>query len=466
MKDGNHESKIHIVGIGGAGMSAIAKILFEKGYQVSGSDIKESRYTLNLRKLGISVFIGHNPGNVKDADLVVYSTAIPTNNCELKEARKIGTPVLHRSEIIGDLTKDRDVIAITGTHGKTTTTSLASHTFLNSGINAGFLVGGELNDIGTNASCGKGKYFIVEADESDKTFLFLNPKYALVTNLEDDHLENYGNFELLKESFKKFIDGVSDTVFLCNDDRNLRGDLKPEKSSKIVTYGFNRNSDFKIFDLTFTDFGLDFKILDRKRDETVRILLPLKGKHNASNAAGVYALSRTLGIEKESIKEAFLSFLGVSRRFELKASFEDVDIIDDYAHHPTEIKVTIEAAKNSGYGRVIVVFQPHRYTRVDALLDSFSESFESADVIVATDIYSAGEKPIPGVTGQRVFEKIAEKNLKKPLAYIPRNIDIPRYVRRISRPGDAILFLGAGDVTITAKQTVRQFLEDKKEINL
>lgn len=449
--------EVHIIGIGGAGMSAIARVLLEQGYSVTGSDIKESRYIENLRELGARIFIGHRAENIGNPDLVVYSTAIRKDNVEIITAKERGIPVIHRSEMLYHLTNGKKTIAVTGTHGKTTTTSLAAFMLSVAGLKPGFIIGGELNEIGTNAQHGEGPYFIIEADESDGSFLYLKPHISIITNLEVEHLDYYGTFERLCQSFKKFAQKTRNTCIFCADDERLLSFFKDadKKEKKLISYGFSSKADIRAENYECDGRGGKFVIRDGIFGNKLVAYTQLKGKHNVQNALSVYALGKVLSIDEEKILKAIEKFPGVRRRFEFKGIVDGIAIIDDYAHHPTEIKATIEAAKSLNHSRLIAVFQPHRYTRVAHLYKEFPQAFENADVIVTTQIYSAGEDPLPGVSGQWLFEMIADKNLRKKLAYIPRIIDIPEYIKHISKPGDLVLFLGAGDITLVSSETVK-----------
>lgn len=454
--------RIHIVGIGGAGMSAIARVLLEQGYSVSGSDIKESRYIENLREMGARIFIGHKAENIEDSKLVVYSTAIGKKNVEIVASQKNGIPVIHRSEMLYYLTGGKKTIAITGTHGKTTTTSLAAFLLSVAGLKPAFIIGGELNEIGTNAQYGEGQYFVIEADESDGSFLYLKPYISIITNLESEHLDYYGSFEKLSESFKEFIEKTGDTCIFCADDAKVlyfceqaTGGIK-----RLISYGFSPQALIRAEEYRCDNNGGEFLIYDGLRGKKIKLRTHLKGKHNIQNALSIYALGVVLSIKDKKILKAIEEFPGVRRRFELKGRVNDITVIDDYAHHPTEIRATVDAARSLHHSRLIVVFQPHRYSRVANLYREFLNAFEDADVIVATQIYGAGEEPFPGVSGQWLFEMVANKNIRKKLAYIPRLIEIPEYIRNIARSGDVVLFLGAGDITLVSSETVKT-LESK-----
>lgn len=449
--------KVHIIGIGGAGMSAIAIVFHESGYEVSGSDIKHSRYIDFVVSRGIPVAIGHRPENVEGKDLVVYSTAIPKNNPELQRARELGIKTLHRSDALAYLTAQKTLIAVTGSHGKTTTTSLIAHVLRRSGIDAGFIVGGEVNDYGSNAFSGSSDFFVLEADESDGTFLKLNPSYSVFTNIEPEHLDFFGSEKAMLAAAKEFIARTSCSAFVCADDERLFK-IAGELLDKVVFYGFHRGN-YKIayFDTGFN--GSSFRLITPDGDE-LEFSLKLKGRHNILNAAATVALALELNLEYENVRKALADFNGVGRRLQLLSSIRGIAIFDDYAHHPTEIASVLESLKKSGFKRIVAVFQPHRYSRTLHLLSEFPASFKDADVIVATEIYAAGEDPIPGITGKYLFEQIAAFNREKELAFIPRLIDLPRFICEIAKPGDAVVFLGAGDITLAAHETARLLQKD------
>lgn len=452
----NAKNKAHIIGIGGAGMSAIAILLQAMGYEVQGSDLKKSRYVEMLEGRGIKVFIGHDAKNLGDSNLVIHSTAIPQTNVELVEARKRGVKVLHRSEALKIITEKRKVIAVTGTHGKTTTTSLITHCLKCAGYDPGFLVGGELNDYGSNAEHGSSELFVIEADESDGSFLKFETDYAVVTNLEEEHLDYYKTEENLNEAVKKFINSSRKLGVVCGEDRRLKK-ISSEANGKVITYGTS-DCDFQILSYELSNHLSRF-VLRTPEGAEVEFQLKLKGFHNILNAAAASSLLLKMGIEPEAINEGLKTFSGVGRRLEVIGSVDGVDIIDDYAHHPSEIRATLSALKTMPYKRIVAVFQPHRYTRTARLFYDFPDSFVDADFIITTEIYSAGEDPIPGVTGKFLFEKIAEKNSGKKLAYIPRLIELPEYVSRIASSGDAVVFLGAGDITLAARETLKLLLQ-------
>jgi len=449
--------KVHIIGIGGAGMSAIAIVLHEYGYEVSGSDIKPSRYVDFVVSRGIPVVIGHRPENVEGKDLVIYSTAIPLNNPELQRARELGIKTLHRSDALAYLTAEKKLIAVTGSHGKTTTTSLIAHMMRKSGIDAGFIVGGEVNDYGSNAASGSSDFFVLEADESDGTFLKLEPFYSVFTNIEPEHLDFFGSEKAMLAAAREFIEKTTCKAFVCADDERLFK-IASGLKEKAVFYGF-LHGDYRITAFETGSKGSSFRLATPEGNE-FEFNLKLKGQHNVINAAGVAALAFELGLGYESVRKALADFNGVGRRLQLLSSAGGIAIFDDYAHHPTEIASVLESLKRSGFNRIVAVFQPHRYSRTFHLLSEFPVSFKDADVIVATEVYAAGEDPIPGITGKYLFELISAFNHEKELAFIPRLIDLPRFIQEIARPGDAIVFLGAGDITLAAHETARLFQEN------
>jgi UDP-N-acetylmuramate--alanine ligase len=446
---------IHIVGIGGAGMSAIAHILLDQGKRISGSDIKESRYVTALRERGATIHIGHAAFNIDGAELVVYSTAIRENNPELVEARNRRVPLLHRSALLGPLSAGRRLIAVTGTHGKTTTTSLIASLLTVNGDDPGFLIGGELNEIGTNARNGSGAFFVLEADESDGSFLHVAPEIAVVTNIENDHLDHYGDMSRLFESFLEFGSTATGTVVACLDDEGsarLARELA-DSGKTVVTYGLAQEADIAAREIRATERGTTFTAVDRRSGATLAVETALRGAHNVRNLLATFAVARCLGIPDASFSTCAREFKGVVRRFQLIDQVDGIALYDDYAHHPTEIKATLAAASEAGFARVIAVFQPHRYSRAALLMEEFGRAFDDADVVVATELYAAGEEPIPGVSGKRVFERICENTERKQLAFIPRLVDIPAYLASRLRAGDAVFFIGAGDVNLAIRET-------------
>jgi len=448
--------RIHFIGIGGTGMSGIAKILLEMGYDVSGSDLKNSEIIDRLRKMGAQIYIGHKPSNVDGSDLVVVSSAIPDENLELVAARKSGIKILHRADVLGLLMKEKRSIAVTGAHGKTTTTSMMSLILEKNNFDPTILIGGELNDIGGNASLGKGKYIVTEADESDGSFLKLNPDIVVVTNIENDHLDYYKTMDNLLNAFETFIEKIPDHGFAVVgvDNENVSNLIKEIPDKNIISFGINTKADYTAAEIEFKGLKTFFSVLykDQKLGE---IHLQVPGLHNVYNAIASCALGHQIGLTMDKISSSLKDFTGVQRRFQIVGSFDNIKIIDDYGHHPTEIKATLSAAKNCKPARIVAVFQPHRYTRTHNLYQEFGDAFTDADVVILTDIYSAGEKPIPGVSAALIKDSIESKT-KKEVIFIENKDNIVNFLTQILQPGDFILTIGAGDVWKVSKDLVNK----------
>jgi UDP-N-acetylmuramate--alanine ligase len=446
--------KVHFVGIGGYGMSALAFILLEAGYSVSGSDIKDSSLTELLRGKGAKVYIGHNPEQLGDAQLVVYSTAIPPHNPEIQAAGKRGIPLWHRSELLAAVLNDKYGIAVAGTHGKTTTTAMLSLILEKGGLDPTSVIGGEVSFFQGNARLGKSKYIVAEACESDHSFLRYRPSVALVTNIEADHLEHYnGSFEKLVESYCNFINNVrgGGTAIICGDDPVLQK-IRPRLTTSVLTYGFTDGLDIRGGGVEWFEFGSSFQVYF-KHNYLGRIYLNVPGIHNALNALGAIAVGILFEIAFPLIQDALYSFKGAKRRFEIIGEKEGVLVVDDYAHHPTEIKATLNAARQSGR-RLICVFQPHRFTRTNYLWDDFVKAFDEADLLLLDDIYSAGEDPLPGINSQRLAREISLRK-QDGVRLIQSKEDMVHFLEMNSRSGDLILTMGAGDIW----QVGRMFLE-------
>ena len=372
-------------------MSGIALICLKKGYCVSGSDINESEVMRNLKTLGADIYIGHSRENISGRDLVVYSSAIAHNNCELQEAIAQNIPIVKRAEFLASLMDKQKVIAVTGAHGKTTTSSLAAHLLTKAGLAPTVAVGGVVGNISNNASLGLGKYFVAEADESDGTFLLYKPDYSIITNIDHEHLDFYKTFENVKQAFEKFILNTQKNgcIFWCGDDKELSAIIKKHPGIRNVSFGLSRYSDIYPENVKLNCFSSQFDVI-YKGKLLDRFELSLAGRHNISNALSIIGLGLELDLEKDLIKKSLKSFLGARRRFQVKYNEDDLMIIDDYGHHPTEINATIKAAKDINKRRLVVVFQPHRYSRTKYLMDKFSRSFSDADELFLTDIYAAG----------------------------------------------------------------------------
>jgi len=437
---------VHFIGIGGAGMSGLAKIMLEKGYKVSGSDIKDSYVIERLSRLGALTYIGHSEENIPpETGLVVVSSAIPENNPELYEARRRGLEIISRGEMLSRLMEGFKGIVVAGAHGKTTITSMIALSLEKNGYEPTVAVGGELNDIGGNAKLGRGEYFVAEADESDGSFLKLKPYIGVVSNVENDHLDYYGNFENISAAFKKFIAGIQRDGFpvLCADDPFLR-EVASNPSRSVITYGWHPSADYRIGFHSFHGYSSFCEVFYRK-NKLGTLELKVPGRHNMVNALAAVAVSRIIGIDFYDAAEALRNFKGASRRFQILGSFRGAMVVDDYAHHPTEIAATLGAAKQGKPKRIIAVFQPHRYTRTKYLHQEFGRVFGDADVVIVNEIYSAGEEPIPGIDACLIVEEI-KKQSNKNVIYIPERKETVEYLEKIVQEGDLVLTIGAGDV--------------------
>jgi UDP-N-acetylmuramate--alanine ligase len=432
---------IHVIGVGGAGMSAIAAVLAGMGHHVTGSDIKPSRSLERLRASGIEIRIGHRADNVVGADALTYSTAVSDSNVEITQARRLGIPVLSRAAMLQSIVALRRTIAIAGTHGKTTTSSMLALVLAEAGLHPSFIIGGELNEIGTNASWDVGELLVVEADESDGTFLHMAPELGIVTSVEPDHLEHYGSFEELKSAFRVFLGQVASAI-VCADDP-LALSLAP---ASTVTYGLSPGATVHIANLESGRSQLRFE-LSRSGGSLGSFELPVPGIHNARNAAGAVAAALELGVDPAHARRALARFAGVARRFEFRGEVGGVTFVDDYAHLPGEVRAALDAGLGGGFERVVCVFQPHRYSRIAVLAPEFADSFEGADLLVVTDIYAAGELPRPGVSGKLVLDAIARAHPDAQAVYLPNREEVVAYLRANLRPGDLCLTLAAGDLT-------------------
>lgn len=437
---------IHFIGIGGAGMSGIAQVLMGMGYQVSGSDLKESNITERLKLLGAEVHIGHAPEHVDNAELVVVSSAIPENNPELREVRKKSIPVIQRGEMLAWLMRQHMGVAVAGSHGKTTTTSMMGLVLEKNELDPTIIVGGELNDIGGNAKLGSGKYLVAEADESDASFLKLNPEVVIVTNIENDHLDYYGSMNAVKNAFRQFIASVPDNglAVLCLDDE-VAGEIIGDLKRPHVTYGKkNRQADYFIDNVCLEKMKSSGDVYYRG-EKLGRLELEVPGEHNLLNALAVIAVSRFIGLAFSDAANALKCFKGAGRRFQLLGEVDGVKVVDDYAHHPSELKATIKAARQVSSGRIIAVFQPHRFTRTSLLYNEFGSAFDGVDFLIINKIYSAGEKPMEGVSAALIVDAV-KKHGKPKTIYLEEMEDIVRCLLIMVKPGDLVLTLGAGDI--------------------
>ncbi len=453
---------VHFIGIGGSGMSAIARIMLELGYHVTGSDLKTSAASERLEALGAKCYLGHAAENLEGADLVVASTAIPPTNVELLKAREKGLRIMHRGEMLAWLMRRQKGIAIAGAHGKTTTTSMIALILEKNKLDPTILIGGDLTEIGGNAKLGEGDYLVAEADESDGSFLKLDPFIEVVTNIEDDHLDYYKSFDNIVAAFRDFMAKVPDAgvAVVCYDNPVIRELLKDYKRP-CLTYAVDHlEADYTLRNLRFNGQATAGDVYER--GELLGTLeLSVPGIHNLSNALAAVAVGRFIGLPFEGISESLKTFRGAGRRFQLRGEVGGIKVIDDYAHHPSEIKATLKAARQIKTGRVLGVFQPHRYTRTSLLGERFGDAFSDADIIIISDIYSAGERPIKGVSARTIVSAI-EKHEGRKVVYLPTRQEIVDYLVQTARPGDMIVTMGAGDIWCAGVELVSKLKERYK----
>ncbi len=438
--------RIHLVGIGGSGMSGIAEVLLSSNYAVSGSDLKATPVTERLRKLGATIFEGHLAENVRGAHVVVISSAVRANNVEVVEAHKLKIPVIPRAEMLAELMRLKYGIAVAGAHGKTTTTSMVASVLAEAGLDPTFVVGGRVNHAGSNARVGQSEYMVVEADESDRSFLLLAPVLAVITTIDREHLDHYHSLEEIQEVFLQFANRVPfyGTVILCIDEPNVQAIL-PQVKRPVITYGTSSQADLVISDVRLIGLASEFRLKYHDDDLGIFRLPSPPGIHNVRNAAAAAAVGLSLNVPADLIRAGLAKFSGVGRRFEIKGEFGGVTLIDDYGHHPAEIRATLEAARGCGYKRLLVLFQPHRYSRTQFLWEDFRSSFNQADILVMTEIYAAGEAPIEGVNGEILSEAISTAGHKNVVFTSTMQAGM-EFLYREARPGDAILTIGAGSV--------------------
>jgi UDP-N-acetylmuramate--alanine ligase len=446
--------RIHLVGIGGIGMCGIAEVLLTLGYSVSGSDTKPSPITERLQNLGATVYSGHKASNVDGAHVVVTSSAVKGDNAEVIEAHKHKIPVIPRAEMLAELMRLKYGIAVAGAHGKTTTTSMVASVLAEAHLDPTFVVGGRVNQAGTTARLGKGEYFVVEADESDRSFLLLAPVVAVVTTIDREHLDQYSSLEEIQDVFVQFVNRIPfyGAAILCLDEPNVQA-IIPGIKRPIITYGVSHQSDLVISDINLEGLNSEFRLTFRGEDLGLFRLLHPPGIHNVRNAAAAAAVALYLSVPADLIREALGKFAGVSRRFDIKGIVNDVAVIDDYGHHPVEIRATLEAAKVCKFNRLLVLFQPHRYSRTQQLWTDFTVAFNLADVLVVTDIYAASEPPIAGITGEVLAKAIGDAGHKN-VHYIRSMQEAIEFLLKESRAGDAILTIGAGNVTRASNEFV------------
>lgn len=436
----------HFIGIGGIGMSAIAKVLLQQGVKVVGSDVARSRQVQMLEDLGATVKIGHDARNIAGADAIVVSSAISINNPEVKAAIRRGLPILHRSEMLAGLMREKKGIAISGTHGKTTTTSMVSLMVEMAGMDPTILIGGEIEQIKSNAKLGTGEYLIAEADESDGSLVRLNPEIAVVTNIEADHMDYYSDISEIRSTFSKFVSRLpaSGLAIMCTDDANVKM-LSKQYEGRKVTYGLTNGAMLKAIKMDFNEMGSSFTVINRGL-EIGQFRLNIPGMYNIYNSLAAIAVGMELGIDMGTMQKSLAEFSGAKRRFQVLHGSSAMTVVDDYAHHPTEIMATLSAARKvHGEGRIISVFQPHRYTRTKFFFDLYGQSFFNSDHVIVTDVYAAGEEPIAKISGELVAASLRKYGHQE-VTYIPSISDVKNYILKIAGPNDFVITLGAGDV--------------------
>jgi UDP-N-acetylmuramate--alanine ligase len=450
--------RLHFVGVGGAGMSGIAELMANLGYEVSGSDRRESEVTRRLGRLGVEVCIGHAAENVADADAVVISTAIDESNPEIVAARAHRIPVVRRAEMLAELMRFYYGVAVAGTHGKTTTTSLVTSILHEGGLDPTFVIGGRLNSAGANARLGTTKYLVAEADESDASFLFLQPMVSIVTNIDADHMRTYGgDFARLRAAFMEFIHHLPfyGLAVLCIDDEEVRA-LLPMVARPVRTYGTFPEADLRAEDIRQEGLRMHFTVVGDALDEPMPIDLNLPGRHNVLNALAAISVALELGVDEESIRRALIGFSGIGRRFVVEevtdAAGRRLTLVDDYGHHPRELAATLEAARNGWPGRrLVLVFQPHRYTRTQEQFDDFVKVLSSPDILVLCDVYPAGEAQIPGADGRSLSRAIRARGEVDPV-FVQNLAEIPQVLGNLVADGDLVLLMGAGDIGALAQR--------------
>jgi len=436
---------IHFVGIGGIGMSGIAEVLLNLDYHITGSDVAETDITRRLTSLGARIFKGHEASNLAYADVVVTSTAVKADNPEVLEAHRLGIPVIPRAEMLAELLKMKFSIAVSGSHGKTTTTSMISTVLASGGLDPTMVIGGKLGSIGSNAKIGDGEIIVAEADESDGSFLKLNPCVAVITNIDREHLDYYRDINEIKAAFLKFANIVPfyGSTVVCADDPHVR-EIMPGITRRVITYGIDSPADYQAADITFRGASSTFSVSYRG-EPLGSVSLNVPGLFNVYNALATIGVAREIDMDMATIRDGLKAYAGVHRRLELKGEAGGVAVVDDYGHHPTEIRATLAAARHVWQGRMIVVFQPHRYTRTKALYEEFLKAFDGADMLIVTDIYAASEEPIPGVSAADLCRGIRAQG-HRDVTYISNFDDIVTYLQSKAKASDVIITQGAGSV--------------------
>jgi len=443
---------IHFVGIGGIGMSGIAEVLLNHGYQVQGSDLKASKITDRLADLGAKIFVGQSAENLENAEVVVISSAIKPGNAELDEARKRGLPVVRRAEMLAELMRLKSNVAIAGTHGKTTTTTMVATLLDAGGLDPTVINGGIIHAYGSNARMGGGEWMVVEADESDGTFNRLPATIAVVTNIDPEHMEHWGTFDALREGFHDFVSNIPfyGLAVCCTDHAEVQALVGRITDRRVVTYGFNAQADVRALNLTYKDGMAHFDIALQSEDKVIKgCILPMPGDHNVSNALAAVAVARHLGMKLDEIRTALENFGGVNRRFTRVGKVDGVTIIDDYAHHPVEIAAALKAARQSTEGRVIALHQPHRFSRLHDLFDDFCACFNDADIVGISDVFAAGEDPIKGADRDDLVAGLIRHGHRHALA-IEDEDAMTALIKEQAKPGDMVICLGAGTISAWA----------------
>jgi UDP-N-acetylmuramate--alanine ligase len=443
---------VHFIGIGGIGMSGIAEIMLRIGYQVQGSDAKASANTERLEKLGAKIFVGHDPAHVEGAYAVVYSTAVKADNPEMVAARERRLPLVRRAEMLAELMRLQFSVAVGGTHGKTTTTSMVACLLDAGGLDPTVVNGGIINAYGTNAKVGAGDWIVVEADESDGTFLKLRSTVAVVTNIDPEHLDHYGDFEAVKKAFRDFVENIPFYGFaaVCTDHPEVQAMAARVENRRLVAYGVNPQAEVRAENIQMGPDGACFDVIvDPLEGETIRydaLRLPMAGHHNVLNALAAIAVARELGVSADDLRKGLASFGGVRRRFTTTGVADGIRVVDDYGHHPVEIASVLKAARAVTSGRVVAVVQPHRYSRLRDLFDDFCSCFNDADTVIVADVYPAGEAPLPGVDRNALVEGLRRYGHRRVLP-LDSSQELAGLVRQEARAGDVVVLLGAGDIT-------------------
>ena len=446
-----HAARVHFVGIGGIGMSGIAEVLLNLGYQVSGSDLKESEVTRRLSSLGARIAFGHRPENLLDADAVVTSSAVRRDNPEVVAARQRKIPVIPRAEMLAELMRLKYSVAIAGSHGKTTTTSMVATVLNAAGLDPTAVVGGRVNVLGSNARLGKSDLMVVEADESDGSFLRLHPSIAVVTNIDPEHMDHYRTLDALKSAFVEFCNRVPfyGLNVLCLDHPNVQA-LLPHVEKRYVTYGTVHTADYRLESVELDGYQTRFRAF--RRDEDLGpFTVKMVGAHNALNALAVVAVAEELHVPLDTVRAALADFQGVQRRFTIRGEAQGVTVVDDYGHHPAEVRATLAGARRAFGRRTVVAFQPHRYSRTHDLMADFATAFNDADVLYLTGIYAAGEDPIPGVSGQSLADAIVAHG-HRDVTFVEKRADLAQALAARVKAGDIVITLGAGDITHTGPE--------------